>query len=279
VSGESNRAVSGESNRAVSGESNRAVSGESSGAVTGAVTHDVGADAERGPAAPTDPPPRALAAVAGFGLFLVLGTIGFAYRHLQLWDATRRGLSPVEQRVSLLGVPFFKRSFLEFVERLALTVPDGEGILLEPETLIGPRGVRTWDVRGQGRWNLYLNYYAYPRRIYARAAELSSGTLVDYPRWLEHHFVTLRGPDAEALAAADEAALEARGIRWRLRYPASQRFVLDTVVLERRTEGGWEPVPLEPLPPDSPLHAGRGLADETEADETDGADPATERGA
>lgn len=222
-----------------------------------------------------DPPPWPLRALLVVGALLLLAPLGYAWRYVADWRAERAGRTLIEQQLSLRGVPFYKPAFLEFLERARATIPADARLLVTPRPVIQPDGTRTWDPRGTARWFLYLNHFLHPRQVHVRRPELASGTLVDYPRWLEHHFLTLEGPDGESIAAREEAAIEALGIDWRLDYLVTQRFMIDAVVLERLTPTGWERVELAPLPPESPL-ARRERGPAAEADDDQDQDP--ERG-
>jgi hypothetical protein len=205
-----------------------------------------------------DPPPRLLTWFLWSGVVLTLATFGFSLRYLGEWRAERADRSILEQRLTLIGVPFFKPAFVEFVERAKQTIPEDARLLIEPRPVQTDDGRIVWDqggsvtettLSGQARWFLYLNYYLYPRQVYVRRPELASGTLVDYPRWLDHHF---QERSAEVLDE-EAAAIEAHEIDWRMSYPTTRRFQTREVELSRRTDDGWEPVELGPLPVDSVL--------------------------
>ena len=216
------------------------------------------------------PPPKALALLVWTGPLLALATLGFSLRYVLEWSSDRAGRTVLEQRLSLIGVPFFKPAFVEFVERALRTIPEDARVLVEPRAVELEDGSRVWDPRGQARWYLYLNYYLYPRQVYVRQPELASGTLVDYPRWLEHHFVTLEQDGSEEWAEREARAIAAHGIDWRVSYPATKRFQIERATVERAVDGDWEAVELAPLPADSPVRARRGGAGSDDDEEERG---------
>jgi len=201
-------------------------------------------EANDGP--PTDPPEIGLRVMVAIGCLMALLTVGFSVHYTSGYFQARHGKDTRGQRETLLGVPFFKRTFLEFNERLSRTLPSGARLLVEPKPQMTPDGRPVWQYTGQARWFLYLNHYAYPTRVYVRQPELASGTLVDYPRWLDYHFVDLAGEGGPSLIARDEAAIDALGIEYRLRYPVTKRFQLPTIELDQRVDGGWVPIELAP---------------------------------
>lgn len=178
-------------------------------------------------------PPRALLALLVLSLLFTVFPVGFAVQYTQGWSEARRGRDGLTQKLSLKGVAWFKRPFLTYVMRLRNTVPEDARILCIPhpvETEVG-----------DARWFLFLNHWAHPLRFYVRRPDRASGTLVDYPRWLAYND---KHPE---LDEAERAALDELGIEWRLTYPVRTRFEIEEVLLERRTEAGWEPVELGPL--------------------------------
>lgn len=191
-----------------------------------------------------DPPPRLFRVLVAVTALMALITAAHSYHYTRAHIDVRFGKDIRAQRATMLGVPFFKRSFLEFNDRLARTVPRGAKILVEPLPQVLPDGSEVYHNSGQARWFLYLNHYAYPSRVYVRQPELASGTLVDYPRWLDYHFVDLKGPEGDALAARDAAAIDALGLEYRLRYPVTKQFVIAKVQLDRRVDGEWQPIEL-----------------------------------
>ena len=178
------------------------------------------------------PPPRWLVAAWIASLVLGLPALGFAYRYTKGWANVRMGKSGLEQRLTMLGPKPFKRSFLEFCTAVEQVVPEGERIFVEPYAIR--------SASGRARWYLYMNLELHPRQVIVRAPELASGTLVDYPRWLELH---ARGTSTlEAIQLTKD--LEALDVDWRIRYPVTLGFPRGSAFLERRTASGWEDVEL-----------------------------------
>ncbi len=184
---------------------------------------------------PAAAPPRPLRVLIGASLALTLLTAAFAAHYTAGWRDVRAGRPIVEQRVSLRGVPWFKRPFLRFVEQLRRTVPPNARVLVEPSRVESPGA--------DSRWYLFLNYYAYPIELYVQRPELASGTLVDFPRWLEHHAGRGGALGLDATLAAQE-----RGIEWRLLLPVTPWFDPADVTLLRREGGRWVPHELAPWP-------------------------------
>jgi len=168
--------------------------------------------------------------------------LGFAAFYMRTWATDRAGLNPLEQRATLKGVPWFKPEFRRFVARLEHHLPADAKLLLEPTHIAAENPQPT----GKTRWFLYLNYYLYPRQVYVRQPKLASGTLVDYPGWMKHHFRTLdvdgSGQDMGQIIArertikAEGAALVERDIRWRLTYPIAKYFRIDQLALYERVD-------------------------------------------
>jgi len=184
-------------------------------------------------------------------LILAILPAGFAVQYSRTWAFSRAGHTLHEQRHSLIGVPWFKRAFVVFVTRLKRTVPPDARILVEPSSAD--------TVDGSARWYMFLNYYAYPMKMYVRWPHLASGTLVDYPRWLQKHKVLEDSEAAlETLLAvqeeedAVEEAIEARDIEWRIRLAISRRFEVSKVEISKRVDGEWVPWKLAPLEPVAP---------------------------
>jgi len=180
------------------------------------------------------PPPRALRLLffACVALSILPALFGLHYAR-GYWNV-RAGKSIAEQRASLLGVNWFRPAFTSFLDRLDRTLPPQSHVLIEP--------VRAQTTAGRSRWHLFLNHYAYPHRFYTRQSAWASGTLVDYPRWIEHHQRSL-GLEQRL---ADEAAIRERGIDWILRIPIGIQFRASQVELFKRGASGWERVDLAP---------------------------------
>jgi hypothetical protein len=133
-------------------------------------------------------------------------------------------------------------AFQQLCANLRAALPADAAVLLEPSRL---------DRSGaspQSRWHLSLNYELAPIRCYTREPAAASGTLVDWPRWVERHFPGAVFEPEDALApipdAEFERALEQRGIRWRITYPQSALLALDEVRLWRRESGMWKALPV-----------------------------------
>ena len=182
--------------------------------------------------APT--PPRTLKLLVGASLALSAIPAAHAVQYARDWSAERAGKPLDVQRATLGDVPWFYPPFMEFARRLTATLPRGARVLVEPTE--PPR-----DVANPIRWFVFLNAAVYPHvELYAREPMLASGTVLDFPLWLEHHFE----PRDESTAAAERAALAERGIEWRLRLPMDRPFDPDRAELARLEAGRWLPVPL-----------------------------------
>lgn len=179
-------------------------------------------------------PPAFVRWLAAASLALCVLPAAFGVHYTLGWARVRAGKDVEEQRATLLGVTWFKPAFVSFLDRLQRTVPPESRILIEPS--------RVQTLSGQARWQLYLNHYGYPLRFFTRQPGWASGTLVDYPRWLDHH----TRPADLSQRLAEEAAIAERGIDWILRFPIANRFRSDDVELLRRGPAGFEPVPLAP---------------------------------
>jgi hypothetical protein len=179
-------------------------------------------------------PPKALVVTAFASTLFALLPLAFGVHYGRGWWDVRRGKDVVAQRETLTGVTWFQPAFHDFLDRFERTVPPDANVLVEPGR------VRT--ARSTARWHLFLNHYAYPVRFYTRAPAWASGTLVDYPRWLEHHARTRTLSER----LDDERAMHERGIEWILRVPIADRFLVDEVELMQRTEDGWIRVALAP---------------------------------
>jgi hypothetical protein len=194
----------------------------------------------------------ARALVVACALFAVV-TGAYAARYVGEWRAGR-----TEARIR--QQPYRSPGFQLVVEGLRATIPPDASLLLEPVALDASGATPAW------RWHLFLNEALAPIRCYVRQPARASGTLVDYPLWLRHHFPSMRLPefegqrertqDADALsgaelAHAEERALEERGIEWRLRYPQqagalSTKGALASLELARRAGDEWQRVEIVP---------------------------------
>lgn len=168
--------------------------------------------------------------------------LAYSVHYGRVWWNERRGETLVEQRLQYVNTPWFQPYFQAFCHWFNEQVPADAGVLLtpkDPET-----------ESGRGRWFLFLNYFAYPRRIYVRKPHLASGTMVDYPRWLRHHFRDLpRERDSEvglgAMIAREREEAQRwseLGIEWELVYPVSRVFLPERLQLRRLVDGDWQEV-------------------------------------
>lgn len=187
---------------------------------------------------PGPKPPLLLRLLLVASLAMCSLTLAYGFHYTKGWSQARRGKSTVEQRLSLEGVPWFKRPFLEFVERLKMTVPPGAKVLVEPSYMNTPLG--------RSRWFLFLNYYAYPLEFYVRRPKAASGTLVDYQEWVRYNWQVTARPDHKRMGGMMDELLEIedRGIEWKLRIPFENFFPIKQVELFRLVDGEWVPVEL-----------------------------------
>jgi hypothetical protein len=132
--------------------------------------------------------------------------------------------------------------FQVLCERLRAALPADANVLLEPSRL-EPLGLSP-----QARWHLLFNYELAPIRCYTREPAAASGTLVDWPRWVERHFPGAVLPPEQALAPIPgdvfEQLLAERRIQWRITYPQGGALATKDVRLWRRESGMWKPVAL-----------------------------------
>lgn len=124
--------------------------------------------------------PRGLV-LASFVLLLV--PLAHGVHYARLWSAERRGKTIEEQRALFPGRSWFQMPFRRFVTWFEGAYPEDTKLLLTPRDFQDPAG--------KARWYLFFNYELFPREVYVREPAWASGTLVDYPRWLEYHFETL----------------------------------------------------------------------------------------
>lgn len=209
------------------------------------------------PAGQASPRPRAALGLSALWLLSLLGLLplaGFAWRFTRGYFEVRFGKTPLERRLSIGGSKHFRPAFQEFCERVRRATPPDARILVEPSE------IRT--EAGSARWFLYLNLELHPRQVFVREPLLASGTLVDYPRWLEANLRPLTF--AENLAQLE--ALEALNIGWRLRYPVASQWKLEALEFQRRDANGWQPVELPP----AGILRGRGPVVEDDAEELSG---------
>jgi hypothetical protein len=180
-------------------------------------------------------PRPALLALGLLGTLFTAVTLAFAITYTGGYLTNRFGESAYERQRSLRGVPQFQRDFLRFVELLQRALPPGTKVLVEAK--------EATTISGQARWYLYLTYAAYPVRVYVRRPELASGTLVDYPRWLNREIKTPSIDDR--LRLIEE--VDALEIEYRLRYVAHKRFQIDQLEIAKRVDGQWVDLTLQEL--------------------------------
>ena len=203
---------------------------------------------------PAPPPPRLLRWLLWASLGMSLFPALFGVRYVESWSKVRRGRSVQEQRMSLLGVRWFKRNFFAMCERMRNTLPPDAVLLVEPTEVMDANGAILTS--GEARWFLALNYYLYPIRVVVAQPALASGTLVDYPRWLEHYALEREQP---AVLEREQAAVRERSIEWKLTYPHSVRLQPRRMHLFHWQDEQWVWHDIEPL--------NRGRADEDELEE------------
>lgn len=177
--------------------------------------------------------------------------LGFASRNAgALADGTVR--ADVTQKALRL-----QPGFQGLCANLRATLPPAANVLLEPSRLD-----RT-GVSPQARWHLAFNYELSPLRCYTREPAAASGTLVDWPRWVERHFPGAAFAPEQALEPISndefERALEERRIGWRITFPQAAQFALSEVRVWRRESGLWKPVELVSAPPPEPARPLRSL--------------------
>ena len=134
---------------------------------------------------------------------------------------TRMGTSEEEQ-LRKLRQPWTQPQFLKMAAAIGAVVPEDAKLLCTP--------AGGTDEKGRSRWFLFLADILYPRQIYVRHPAPASGTLMDYPAWLEYHFGVL-GTDGRQLGFAGDIrkedeeqrlaeALEPLAIEWEFTYSA-----------------------------------------------------------
>lgn len=143
---------------------------------------------------------------------------------LRLFASKRAGQTEVEQYADL-RLPWTQPTFLFMVDALNEVLPEDADLLCTP---IGGD-----DETGKARWFLFLADALYPRRIYVRDPKSASGTLMDYPAWVAHHFDVLDTDGSglglgaamhrDEVKAKIEKELAERGIEWELQYKLDAR--------------------------------------------------------
>lgn len=181
-------------------------------------------------------------------VLFTLFPLGFAGLYTRTYFADRAGKDLDAQRASLKGVPWFKAEYRQLVRRLKLRLSPDDALFVEPQRIADDEP----NPGGRTRWFLYLANDLYPIRVFVRAPKWASGTLVDYPRWMDLHFEDLDVDGSglgfagilkrEELEAEGDAAIDERGIQWKLTYPIAQHFRIKDLKLYERdpdAEGGW----------------------------------------
>lgn len=180
-------------------------------------------------------PQRGLVVLGLLGTLVTAVTLAYAITYTTGYFDTRFAKSSFERQRSMRGVPQFQRDFLRFTELLKRTLPPGTKVLVEAKDAT--------TLSGQARWFLYMTYMAYPVRVYVRRPELASGTLVDYPRWLNRELKGASISDQfRLIKEVDEL-----GIEWRLRYRVHKRFQIDQLEIARREDGQWIDVTIQEM--------------------------------
>lgn len=183
--------------------------------------------------------PRPVHVALVVALLFSIPPAGFAVQYVRTYAAERAGRSIEGQMHAMRGVPWFKPEYRGFVRRLSQRLPEDAALLVEPSGQPDP------NPGGRTRWFLYLSNDLFPRRVFVHDAKHASGTLVDYPEWIRTNLIELdtAGTGAGGFAAdilreerapALEAALDARGVRWKLTYPISTRFRVSELALYER---------------------------------------------
>lgn len=157
----------------------------------------------------------------GLGASLVLGLLPLiSGLHSARLFFTRQAGTSEEQQLEELRLPWTQPQFLEMVATLERLLPPEAALVCTP--------VGGDDRTGKSRWFLFLADALYPRRVFVRQPRFASGTLMDYPRWVDYHFEVLdTDGGGQALGAAlrreaeqrtaDEALAE-RGVEWELEF-------------------------------------------------------------
>ena len=193
-------------------------------------------------AAPAEPvvsgPPLPVRVVLVAALLLSILPLGYAVQYTRDWAERRMGKSYERQRLSYAGVSWFQPEFQNFVTWLKLAMAEQEN----PSLLLTPKA-KTLE-SGRARWYLYLAFYIYPVPVYVRRSNLASGTLVEYPEWLKHHFELLNldsdhfqtlGELVERQRVNDEelADVARRRVKFELVYSVDRDFRLEELEFYR----------------------------------------------
>lgn len=146
------------------------------------------------------------------------------FHSLRIFALGAAGQSEAEQFAEL-RLPWTQPMFLSMVQALDEVLPADVDLLCTP--------VGGDDESGKSRWFLFLADALYPRRVFVRESALASGTLMDYPKWIEHHLEVLDTDESglglgaalrrDKVKAEVDADLAARHIEWELRYRLDPR--------------------------------------------------------
>lgn len=162
----------------------------------------------------------------GLAASLALGILPLAsgLHSARLFFANKAGQSEAEQLESF-KLPWTQPAFRDMVQRLDAVLPEDAALLCTP--------TGGSDRTGKSRWFLFLADALYPRRVFVRKPALAGGTLMDYPKWIDHHFEVLDTDGSglgfagivkrDELEALERDELRQRGVDWEL------RFALDPV--------------------------------------------------
>jgi len=152
---------------------------------------------------------------------LALGVLPLAsgLHSARLFFANKAGASEAKQLESF-KLPWTQPAFLEMVQRLDAVLPEDAALLCTP--------AGGDDRTGKSRWFLFLADALYPRRVYVRKPAFASGTLMDYPRWIDFHFDVLDTDESglgftslrarKDVLREDAELLAERGVDWELRF-------------------------------------------------------------
>ena len=154
--------------------------------------------------------------------------------------------TPEVEQVFRYRLPWTQPMFRELVTKLDAVLPRDAALVCTP--------VGGDDLTGKSRWFLFLADALYPRRVFVRQPASASGTLMDYPKWVEYHFDVLdtdgSGLGLGGVLARDkakrriDAALAERGVTWELRFRLDPKHPFDGAELLHN----GVPVPLEARP-------------------------------
>jgi len=157
----------------------------------------------------------------GLGASLALGLLPLAAGlHATRLFFTHDAGMPAEEQLEELRLPWTLPAFRAMVASLDAALPADAALLCTP--------VGGDDRSGKSRWFLFLADALYPRRVFVREPRFASGTLMDYPRWIDYHFEVFdTDGSGQSLGAAlrrgeaqseVDAALAERGVGWELEF-------------------------------------------------------------